>query len=223
MKRRILNIFAFVAITATVVSCKDKAKEVNTTEAETVAVSENTSQKYVVNVAESNIAWVGAKPTGSHNGTINIETGVLNTKDGVLESGTFLIDMNSITVLDLDGEMKDNLEAHLKGSVEGKEDHFFNVASFPTGAFDVTGAKVMEDGKTVLSGNLTLKDIKHNISFAVTVTEKDDMLTITSDKFSIDRTKWNINYGSKSVFDDLGDKFVNDKIELTITLKAKKA
>jgi len=223
MKRRLLNIFAFVAITTTVVSCKDKAKEVNTSEAETVAVSEGASQKYAVNVAESNVAWIGSKPTGSHNGTINIETGVFNTKDGQIESGTFLIDMKSIVALDLEGTMKDNLEAHLKGTVEGKEDHFFNVEQFPTGAFEITGAKVMEDGKTVLSGNLSLKDIKHNISFAVTVTENGDMMTITSDTFSIDRTKWNINYGSKSIFDDLGDKFVNDKIELTLTLKAKKA
>jgi hypothetical protein len=32
-----------------------------------------------------------------------------------------------------------------------------------------------------------------------------------------------VNYGSKSVFDGLGDKFINDEIELMIEVKAKKA
>ncbi len=36
------------------------------------------------------------------------------------------------------------------------------------------------------------------------------------------RTHWNVNYASKSIFDDLKDKFVNDEIELVVKLKATK-
>lgn len=223
MKKSIFNFLTIIAFTTVFVACKDKAKETNTSEAEPAAVSNSTSKKYTVNVAESVIEWKGFKPTGTHNGTINIENGVFKTEDGALQSGTFLIDMKSIVSLDLEGDMKANLENHLKGTVEGKEGDFFNVDSFPTGAFEITGSKAMEGGKTMLSGNLALKGVKNNISFPVTVNDTEDMLTITSEPFTIDRTKWNVNYGSKSVFDNLGDEFINDDIELKITVKAKKS
>jgi len=139
-----------------------------------------------------------------------------------LQSGTFLIDMNSIVSLDLEeGDMKTNLENHLKGTVEGKEGDFFNVTQFPTGAFEVTG--VSDEGdKAMLSGNLTLKGVKQNITFPVAVANEGDMLTITSEAFTIDRTKWGVNFGSKTVFDNLGDKFINDEIELKINVVAYK-
>ena len=131
--------------------------------------------------------------------------------------------MNSIVSTDMDeGQYKTNLENHLKGTVEGKEGDFFDVTKFPTGAFEITGSKAMEGGKTMLSGNLALKGQKHNISFPVKVTTEGDMITIASEAFTIDRTKWGINYGSKSVFDNLGDKFINDDMELKITVQAKK-
>ena len=222
MKTKLSNLFMVCAIAMVVVSCKDKAAEANTSEAEAATVAESTSEKYTVNIAESVIAWKGFKPTGTHNGTINIENGVFATEKGQLHSGTFLIDMKSIVNIDLEGDYKANLENHLKGTVEGKEGDFFNVTKFPTGAFEITGSEVMEGGKTMLSGNLALKGQKHKISFPVTVTIEGDVMTIASEAFTIDRTKWNINYGSKSVFDNLGDKFINDDMELAITIKAKK-
>ena len=223
MKKRILSIFAIFAIMTAIVSCKDKAKEANTSEAEAATISESTSEKYVANVAESTIEWKGFKPTGTHNGTVNIESGVFATEAGQLQSGTFLIDMKSIVSIDMDeGEYKTKLENHLKGTVEGKEGDFFDVTKFPTGAFEITGSEAMEAGKTMLSGNLALKGQKHNISFPVTVTSEGDMMTIASEAFTIDRTKWGINFKSKSVFDNLGDNFINDEMELKITVKAKK-
>ncbi|MDX1472244.1 MAG: YceI family protein, partial [Flavobacteriaceae bacterium] len=56
----------------------------------------------------------------------------------------------------------------------------------------------------------------------VTVTDNGDTVTLTSDTFTIDRTKWDVNYGSKSVFDNLGDNFINDDIELKINITADK-
>ena len=49
------------------------------------------------------------------------------------------------------------------------------------------------------------------------------MMTIQSEAFIIDRTQWGVNYGSKSIFDDLGDKFINDDMELKILILAKKS
>jgi len=222
MKKRILNVFMLAAIAVVMVNCKDKAKKANTSEAEAAAISESTTQKYVTDVTKSSIEWKGFKPTGTHHGTVNIDTGVFQVNDGAIQSGTFLIDMNSIVSLDLEeGKMKNNLENHLKGTVEGKEGDFFNVTQFPTGAFEVTG--VSDEGdKAMLSGNLTLKGVKQNITFPVAVANEGDMLTITSEAFTIDRTKWGVNFGSKTVFDNLGDKFINDEIELKINVVAYK-
>jgi len=207
MKKQISNILMILAIGFAVVACKDKAKEANTSEAESASVAENSSVKYAVNAAESNIEWKGYKPTGTHNGTINIETGTFAASGENIQSGTFLIDMSSIS----ESENNEKLVGHLKSA------DFFEVEKFPSAAFEITG---MEGN--MLSGNLTIKGTKNNISFPVTVSNEGDNMTLSSETFTIDRSKWNVKYGSKSFFDDLGDKFINDDMELKISVKASK-
>lgn len=217
MKTLALNIF-FLATLVTFTSCGDKAKEAETKEAEEAAVAESTADTYTANTDQSTIEWKGFKPTGSHYGTIAIKDGVLNVSDDSIESGNFTVDMSSIVVNDLPKEEEDNakLTGHLKSA------DFFDVETYPTTSFEVTGIETA-DGKTMLSGNLTMKDATNNISFPVSTEMKDDMLMLTSETFTIDRSKWNVKYGSKSFFDNLGDKFINDDIELKISLVAIKA
>ncbi|WP_335964528.1 YceI family protein [Galbibacter sp. PAP.153] len=223
MKKNFLSISLIACLTVFTACKTEKKNETSANDAETVTETTVEAVKYKAVPEESIIEWKGSKPTGTHTGTISLESGVIAIKDGALESGNFLIDMNTITVTDLEaGDGKEDLEAHLKGTVEGKEDHFFNVAEHPTAYFEVTGIEEIE-GKTHIKGNLAIKGTKKNISFPVTVTENGDVATLTSEPFTIDRTNWNVNYGSKSVFDDLGDKFVNDDIELVVKVKAKKA
>lgn len=224
MKMIFLKIVFVVGVIASTVSCKcDKKNETTAKEADAVAVAPVVADKYKAIAAESTINWSGSKPTGTHTGTISIESGAVSIKEGKIESGTFLIDMKTITVTDLEpGKGKEDLEAHLKGTVEDKKDHFFDVADHPSAAFEVTSSSEV-NGKTVLEGNLTIKGIKKNISFPVSVSQEGDIMTLTSETFTINRTDWGINYKSKTIFGDLGDKFVNDDIELKITLKASKA
>lgn len=222
MKKSVLNIFTIAAIGFAVVGCKNENKEVETTDAQEVADATMEATAFKVDTTTSVINWKGEKPTGTHTGTIKLKEGTFKANDSVIESGTFVIDMNSIEDTDLEGDDKLNLEKHLKGTVEGKEGDFFNVNKYPTGTFEVTGV-TKKDGVTLLQGNLTLKEVTKNVEFPVTITMNEDTIEITSEKFNIDRTKWNVNFGSKSVFDGLGDKFINDEIELMINLKAKKA
>ena len=65
----------------------------------------------------------------------------------------------------------------------------------------------------MVSGNLTMKDQTHNVTFPASVSFNENTMSLQSETFAIDRTKWGVNYGSKSVFDNLGDKFINDEIE----------
>ncbi|WP_299148190.1 YceI family protein [uncultured Dokdonia sp.] len=221
MKKQILNTLAVVALIAVTVSCKgDKTNETDATEAKEVATVVD-AMKFTVDTSASTIDWVGSKPTENHTGTINIESGVVKVAGDKI-TGAFLIDMTSITVTDLEGKGKASLEGHLKGQAEGKEDHFFNVAKYPTAAFEVTGVTEKE-GKKMMQGNLTIRDQKKNIEFPVTYSVDGANMTLTSEPFTIDRTNWGVNYGSKSIFDNLGDKFISDDIQLTVKLQATKA
>ncbi len=131
--------------------------------------------------------------------------------------------MTSIEVTDLKtGEGKEDLEGHLKGTAKEKEDHFFNVAKYPTAAFEVTGV-TEKDGKKMMQGNLTIRDQKKSIEFPVSYGVNGNQMTLTSEPFTIDRTEWGVNYGSQSVFDNLGDKFISDDVALTVNIKATKA
>jgi polyisoprenoid-binding protein YceI len=216
MKTSIFKIFAIAAL-ITFSSCGDKAKEAETKEAEAAAKAEDAAVTYVANTEKSNIEWKGFKPTGSHNGTIAIKEGKLEVNDGNVGSGKFVIDMGSINVTDIPAEDKGN--SKLKGHLTSPD--FFDVEKYPNAKFEVTGIKTVE-GKTMLSGNLTLKDATNNISFPIKTSMDGNSMTLKSETFTIDRSKWNVKYGSKSFFDNLGEKFINDDIELTVTLVAEK-
>ena len=101
MKKNFFKILILSALVITITNCKDKAKEATTTEAEEVTAVKAEALKFTADIETSTIEWKGFKPTGTHNGTINLESGFLNMVDGKISSGTFLIDMNSIVDLDI--------------------------------------------------------------------------------------------------------------------------
>ncbi len=223
MKTKLINTLAIMTLVVTTFSCKSEKK--NETEAATpeeVKEAPVTAITYQIDPANSTIEWAGIKPTEKHTGTLNLADGKVKVENGNIRNGLFIIDMSSILVTDLEGDEKAALEGHLKGEGENKEDHFFNVAKYPTASFEVTGINEKE-GKTYLEGNLTIKGIEKNISFPISTSVEGDVMTFTTEVFTIDRTEWGVNYGSKSVFENLGDKFINDDIELKISIKANKA
>lgn len=219
MKKSFLSLFVLATITLT--SCKEEIKE--TQEPIDAAVASEDSNSFKVDTTKSVVEWVGSKPTGKHNGTIALSSGEIFLNNGKIESGNFILDMASITVLDLKpGDGKEDLEAHLKG-IEKEEDadHFFNIKKFPEGKFELTSVETAE-GKTTMNGNLTLKGITKPVSFPAILTVDGNTLNLSSESFIINRTNWGVNYASKSVFGDLKDKFVNDDIELKVNLTATK-
>ncbi len=223
MKTKFINTLAITALIVAAFSCKgEKKNQTDAVAAEEVKEAPVTAVTYKVDPASSIIEWAGLKPTEKHTGTLNLSNGEVTVENGNIQNGAFTIDMSSIVVTDLEGDKKASLEGHLKGEGENKEDHFFNVAKYPTATFEVTGINEKE-GKTHLEGNLTLKGTTKNISFPVSTAVNGDVMTLNTEVFTIDRTVWGVNYGSKSVFENLGDKFINDEIELKISIKANKA
>ncbi|RZL13889.1 MAG: YceI family protein [Pedobacter sp.] len=163
---------------------------------------------YTVDPAKSTITWIGKKVTGSHNGTIALQSGTLNVDGKKVTGGTFTIDMNSIK--DADGSAK--LEGHLKA------DDFFGTAKYPTSTFVIT--KVAGNNVT---GNLTIKGITKPVTFPATISvNADGTVSALAGKILVDRTKYDIRYGSKSFFDSIGDKAIDDNFEIGVKLVAKK-
>lgn len=215
MKRIVLSLVVVAGLAFSATSCK----KAEATEAAEVATESAEAVKFTVDTASSSIEWKGGKVVGgSHNGTIALSSGEVSVKDGVVEAGTFVIDMNSITVTDLTAETgKENLEGHLKGATEENADHFFNVAQFPEGKFEITS---IAEGN--IEGNLTLKGITKNVKFPATVTVGENDVTIASEAFNIDRTQWGVNFNSESVTDLAKDKVISNNIEIKLTVKAVK-
>lgn len=171
---------------------------------------------FKVDVQKSNIAWNGKKVAGQHSGNIKLTGGTLNLNDGKLSNGSFNINMNSITCTDLQGEWADKLVGHLKA------DDFFGVEKFPTSSFVITKVSPASAGTVNISGNLTIKGITKAISFPASMSVSGNTLTASAKGVKVDRTKYDIRYGSKSFFDSIGDKAIDDEFTLDITLVATK-
>ncbi len=178
----------------------------------TVLATNSFAQKglYKIDAAKSSIEWFAKKVTGAHNGIVQFQSGVLATKGGKLAAGTFVVNMASIKTTDIQGEYADKLDGHLKA------DDFFGVEKNPTATFKIT-----KIGKEMITGDMTIKGIKQAISFPAKVELKGDMLT-ASGKLTIDRTKFDIKYNSKSVFTSIGDKAIDDDFVLDIKIVANK-
>lgn len=222
MRNNVFHLFLATIFVVTTVSCNnDKQNQTEAQEAQEALTASETAIVYQVDANASTIVWSGKKPTKIHHGTIQIASGSFTiTSDNTIESGDFIINMKSITVTDLEpGNGKEDLEGHLMGTVSGKEGDFFNTNKYPEGIFEITGFNML-DGKNWLQGNLTLKDVTKNIEFPVNVSFERDKMLLQSEPFTLDRTQWGINFGSKSIFDNLGDKFIYDGMEITVLVEA---
>lgn len=168
-----------------------------------------TAQDKKINAAKSKISWVGEKVTGKHEGTINVKDGVLNFKGGKLSGGNVTVDMNSINVTDLKaGEGKEKLEGHLKDA------DFFGTNKFATSKVVFKSVKAKTAGVYTVTADLTIKNITKPVTFDLTVGKNSATST-----FKVDRTKYGIEYGSKSFFESIGDKAIYDEFELTVNLQ----
>ncbi|RRO17811.1 YceI family protein [Flavobacteriaceae bacterium 14752] len=220
-----LSIICAIALISFAFGCKSDQKQEDKKETEEVKpkTESDISGQFKVDENSSTINWVGSKPAGSHNGIIKIESGEMSFENGELVSGKFTIDMKSINVQDLEGKEKADLENHLKGTVEGKEDHFFNVEKYPKASFKIATVEAVGD-KYKIKGDLEIKGTSNPVEFVSEINfgNNNQAVKLISEEFSIDRTKWGIEFMSKSVFDDLKDKFINDEIKLQVNLKATK-
>ncbi len=161
-----------------------------------------------VKTNESTVTWKGYKVTGSHTGTIDLNSGSLSFDGDKLVGGEFVVNMATLISTDLEGEYKGKLEGHLKS------DDFFGVEKNPTAKLVFT--KVTASGKNSyeVTGNLTIKGITNAVTFDVSVYGSKATATM-----KVDRSLYNVRYGSGSFFDNLGDKTIYDEFDLVVDLE----
>ncbi|WP_109831339.1 YceI family protein [Reichenbachiella versicolor] len=208
---KILSLVASVLFITTACT-KQKKAESETTEVETTeteAVIEETKES---TESLGTITWTGTKITGdSHTGTIDIKENNLTFEEGQLTGGSIIVDMTTITDTDLEGEWKQKLEGHLNS------DDFFGTATFPTSTLAIKSIEAGEGDVIKVTADLTIKETTLEEAFEVTKTEQDGKVSYTA-VVEIDRTKYNVKYGSSNFFEDLGDKAINDIFKLEVTL-----
>ncbi|MCK3686288.1 YceI family protein [Maribellus sp. YY47] len=165
-----------------------------------------------VDTKASKVYWNAKKVTGEHSGLLSVADGTVYVQDAKVTGANINLDMNSIDCTDLEGEWKDKLVGHLKS------DDFFSVEKHPKATFTIKS--VAKDGaKHKVVGDLTIKGIKHEISFPADVKVEGDKITANGTA-TIDRTKYDIRYGSGKFFEGLGDKMIYDTFDIRFELVA---
>ena len=164
--------------------------------------------KKEVKVETSSVTWKGYKVTGSHAGSIALKQGSLEFKDGKLTGGEFVIDMTSIINTDMEGEYKAKLEGHLKS------DDFFGVSTYPTAKLVFNTVKSTGKNSYEVTGDLTIKDKTNPVTFDMSIYGNKATANV-----KIDRTEYEVRYGSASFFDNLQDKAIYDEFDLITDLE----
>ena len=205
------KIFVVAALSIFLLSCAKKRKK----PAEDSNQSKNTitaiirEGTYTVNVDSSTVKWTGKEiTTDSHYGTLGLKQGAVEVSTAGIVSGNVVVDMNSIQCLDMTGRGKTKLEGHLRS------DDFFGVQSFPEAALSFTSLSAETSGEIHFTGDLTIKNITHPITFSGLIHQSGNNYSATIN-FSFDRTLYDVKYRSGKYFKDLGDKLILDDIDIS--------
>jgi polyisoprenoid-binding protein YceI len=169
-----------------------------------------------VDTKASSINWGAKKVTGTHAGTVPLESGTLVVDNDKLKGGSFVADIKSLVVTDVtDKEMNGKLTNHLKS------DDFFSVEKHPQAKLVISSVTPKSAGVYDVTGKLTIKGITQDVKFPATV--KADAKKVTANaKVAIDRTKYDIKFRSTNFFENLGDKAIENDFTLDVTLVANK-
>jgi polyisoprenoid-binding protein YceI len=169
-----------------------------------------------IDLEKSRIEWTGRSLVSAHTGTIRLSAGEIEIANGQPVRGAFTLDMQTIANTDIeDGAMRQMLLSHLKS------DDFFDVAHFPIAEFRLSKITMLAGAKPgspncEVTGDLTLKGVRREIVFPAILGPAPDGTLAADAHFDIDRTQWNVLYGSGKFYEKLGKHLVNDTISLAL-------
>jgi len=174
--------------------------------------------KYTLTKEKHTISWEATKITGSkHSGIIKAVNGKFKVEDGSISRGVLSFEMDSFEVTDITGEDKADFDGHLKS------EDFLDIEKYPVARLDMNGSFIDNNGEMNLSCSFDFHGVVVDYIVPFTVEQikmKGRFGYQINGKFMIDRTKHNITYGSGSVFDDLGDRVINDDVKIGFNFTA---
>lgn len=165
------------------------------------------AQTISFDIDKSSIIWTGKNIVNkSHYGSLNFVEAKIEFDNSDNITGFFKVDLNSINVLDLEGDWKKNLEGHLKS------DDFFAVDKFRYATLQLLNSSKYDD-YYLIDGNLTIKGITKRVSFKMYKNYENFKVSMI-----FDRSDFNVKYGSGKFFENLGDNMILDEVDLEIVL-----
>ena len=172
--------------------------------------------KFQIQKSSSTVNWTGKKVLGLHTGIVNVSGGNIELENNRINGGEVVVDMNSIIITDIENaKTNQDFKNHLFN------DDFFAVDKFPTSVLVINDGVSTGNDQYQLNGVLTIKDISHPVSFPAKVEVVTDTLHSLGE-LVIDRTLYNIRYGSGKFIDNLGDSLIYDDFVLQFKLIAQK-
>jgi rhodanese-related sulfurtransferase len=178
---------------------------------------------YRVDVAKSAVEWIGRNINNRHHGRITISGGEVILAGGLPVSGSFMIDMTTLINLDLQDEgWRGMLHRHLKS------EDFFDVERYPAATFELRGVAVIAGAtpgtpNVELAGLLTVKGATRSICFPAMVAAQEDGTVKAHAALDLDRTLWDVRYGSGKFYERLGMHLVNDLISIEMFIVVRPA
>lgn len=170
---------------------------------------------YTLDVSSSRIGWEASKVKVTHNGTIDPKEGSVRVQEGAANEGNVVVDMTTLKNLDQEGKFLELLQNHLRSN------DFFAVQDNPTSTFDLMQIEPLsgiEGANYRIDGTLTIKGIKQPLSFPAFIEETGSGLRLTANVM-VDRTLYDIRFGSGKFFENLGDNLIDDEFYLDLDLR----
>jgi polyisoprenoid-binding protein YceI len=171
---------------------------------------------YTWSTDESLIIWVGRNVVGkSHSGTMRVSGGSVTIENGAIAEGEVIMDMSSIAPLDMEDGKAARLTNHLKSA------DFFDVENHPEASFKLSTSSI-ENLNAALSGVLTVKGISGEENCQSAFSGSGENGIVFSGGLLFDRSKYGVEYNSKTVFGELGDDTIEDDIRIKFDLTGSK-
>ncbi|KAF0093340.1 MAG: rhodanese y domain and YceI domain protein [Puniceicoccaceae bacterium 5H] len=171
-----------------------------------------------VDTAESQVRWIGRNLASQHEGTVGIQSGYINVVDGILRGGELVLDLEQISCIDIgDEETGGVLLKHFRDM------EFFHIDQYPLAKVQIEHVDFNPHATPgspnyEVVGSLTLKGVTAPVGAKLVGDSKNKLTWACQGMVEIDRTRWNVIYGSGKFFQHLGMHAVNDHISVNLKL-----
>ena len=176
------------------------------------------TDSHSIDTESSLVTWTARKkliPNYIDAGTFAVAEGRVNFDDDMLTGGSVVIDVPSLEVTETG--VGGGFSGLARDMLSGR---FLDVEQYQTASFTITTVEKKNRDTFEVTGDMTIKGTTNEVVAVVDVTYAEDGTAQLAAEFEIDRTDYDITFGSDKFFDNLGDKVIDDIVLLEVVLQA---